>query len=138
MMKTRNKIYAVLVATLLAVGCKKEAFVEANLSPGTLYEVSPEDQFFAAATGSQDDFEYYYDVYRSLNFWLQYSTAGGATGNSLNFTNPSGNFNYRYDKIFFGRVGTRLADAIRIIETMPEEQKAKYAHEKAIMQIFKA
>ena len=123
---------------LFTVSCKKQAFVEANLSPSTIYEVKPEDQFLAAASGSQDDFEYYYDVYRSLNFWLQYSTNGGATGNSLNFTNPSGNFNYRYEKIFYGRVGTRLADGIRIIETMPEDQKAKYVDQKAIMQIFKA
>ena len=137
-MKTRNKIYPVLLAALFAVGCKKQAFVDANLSPGTLYEVNPGDQFLAAATGSQDDFEFFYDVYTSLNFWLQYSTSGGTTGNSLNFTNPSSKFNYRYEKIFYGRVGTRLADGIRIIETMPEEEKAKYAHQKAIMQIFKA
>lgn len=137
-MKTRNKIYAVLLAALFAAGCKKEAFVDANLSPGTVYEVRPEDQFLAAAAGSQDDFEYYYDVYRSLNFWLQYSTNGGTTGNSLNFTNPSGNFNYRYGKVFYGRVGTRLADAIHIIEDMPQEEQARYVHQKAIIQIFKA
>ena len=138
MMKNRNNIYAVLLAALFAVGCKKEAFVEANLSPGTVYEVAPGDQFLAAASGSQDDFEYYYDVYRSLNFWLQYSTNGGLTGNSLNFTNPSGNFNYRYGKVFYERVGTRLADGIRIIEKMSEEEQAMHVHMKAIMQIFKA
>jgi hypothetical protein len=137
-MKTRNKLYAALLATVFAIGCKKQAFVDANISPGTLYEVNPEDQFLAAAAGSQDDFEYYYDVYRSLNLWLQYATSGGATGNSLNFTNPSGNFNYRYEKVFFGRVGTRLTDGIRIIEAKPEEEKAKRIHQKAIMQIFKA
>src|SRR5687767_14630931 len=138
MMKTRNKLYAVLLATVFAIGCKKQAFVDANISPGTLYEVNPEDQFLAAAAGSQDDFEYYYDVYRSLNLWLQYATSGGTTGNSMNFTNPSGNFNYRYGKVFYERVGTRLTDGIRIIEAMPEEDKAKRIHQKAIMQIFKA
>ena len=137
-MKTRNKIYGILLVALFALGCKKQAFVDANLSPGTIYEVNPEDQFLAAAAGSQDDFEYYYDVYRSLNLWLQYATSGGTTGNSLNFTNSSGNFNYRYGKIFYERVGTRLADGIRIIDEMPEEEKAKRVHQKAIMQIFKA
>lgn len=138
MKKTRNKLYAVLIATVFAMGCKKQAFVDANISPGTLYEVNPQDQFLAAAAGSQDDFEYYYDVYRSLNLWLQYATSGGTTGNSLNFTNSSGNFNYRYEKVFYGRVGTRLADGIRIIDAMPEEEKAKLVQQKAIMQIFKA
>ena len=61
-MKTRNKIYGILLVALFALGCKKQAFVDANLSPGTIYEVNPEDQFLAAAAGSQDDFEYYYDV----------------------------------------------------------------------------
>jgi hypothetical protein len=137
LMKTRNKIYFILILIMAAAGCKKEAFVKANLSPSTVYEVTPGDQFLAAASGSQDDFEYYYDVYRSLNFWMQYATNGGTTGNSLNFTNP-GNFNYRYGKIFYERVGTRLADGIKIIESMSPEEAAKHVHEKAIMQIFKA
>lgn len=137
-MKTRNRIYTALLLLTALAGCKKEAFVEANISPSTLYEVQPEDQFLAAAAGSQDDFEYYYDVYRGLNLWLQYATLGGATGNSLNFTNPTANFNYRYGKVFFERVGTRLADGIRIIDNMPAEEKATRVHQKAIMQIFKA
>ena len=105
---------------------QKSAFVEANLSPTTIYTLTPQDQFFAAATGSQDDFEYYYDVYRDLNFWLQYSTNGGTAGNSLNFTNPSANFNYRYGKIFYERVGTRFSDALQIIDKMTDEEKAKF------------
>lgn len=139
MMKTINRLlYAVLLAAVFATGCKKQAFVEANISPSTLYSVNPEDQFLAAASGSQDDFEYYYDVYRSLNLWLQYSTSGGVTGNSLNFTNPSANFNYRYSKVFYERVGTRLADALKVIEGLPEEEKAKRVHMEAIIHIFKA
>ena len=137
-MRTKNKIYTALLLVAALAGCKKEAFVEANISPNTLYEVQPEDQFLAAASGSQDDFEYYYDVYRSLNLWLQYATNAGTTGNALNFTNPSSNFNYRYGKIFYERVGTRLADGIRIIDAMPDAEKAKRVHQKAIMQIFKA
>lgn len=137
-MKTTNKIYTALLLLAALAGCKKEAFVEANTSPSTLYEVQPEDQFLAAASGSQDDFEYFYDVYRGLNLWLQYATSAGATGNALNFTNPSSNFNYRYGKVFYERVGTRLSDGIRIIDEMPETEKARRVHQKAIMQIFKA
>lgn len=138
MMKTKIALYTFLFSMAFAVGCKKQAFVDANLSPGTLYQVNPEDQFLAAAAGSQDDFEYYYDFHRGLNWWLQYSTNGGATGNSMNFTNPSSNFNYRYGKIFFERVGTRLSDGLRIIENKPAEEKAKYVHQQAIFHIFRA
>jgi hypothetical protein len=138
-MTTRNKIYVMLFcAAIFSAGCKKQAFVDANISPSTLYEVKPEDQFLAAAAGSQDDFEYYYDYYRMLNLWMQYATSGGLTGNSLNFTIPTGNFNTRYGKVFYERVGTRLTDGIHIIDNMPEEDKAARQHMKAIMQIFKA
>jgi hypothetical protein len=138
-MTTRNKIYAVFFcAAIFSAGCKKQAFVDANISPSTLYEVKPEDQFLAAASGSQDDFEYYYDYYRALNLWMQYATSGGATGNALNFTNPNANFNTRYSKVYYERVGTRLTDGIRIIDNMPEADKAARQHMKAIMQIFRA
>lgn len=130
--------FTALSVVLLTTGCKKESFVEANLSPSTIYEVNPQDQFLAAAAGSQDDFEYYYDVYRALNLWLQYSTNAGLTGNSLNFTNPTASFNTRYSKVFYERVGTRLADALHIIENMPEDEKAKYNYQKSIIKIFKA
>jgi len=136
-MKRLFKI-AFLSGAVAIAGCKKDAFVEANISPSTLYEVEPEDQFLAAATGSQDDFEYYYDVYRAMNLWLQYTTVLGPTGNSLNFTNPTSNFNYRYSKVYYERVGTRLADALHIIDNMPDEEKAGYADMAAIIRIFKA
>lgn len=129
---------AVFFTAIVATGCKKEAFVEANTSPSTLYEVMPEDQFLAAAATSQDDFEYYYDVYRGLNLWMQYTTVLGPTGNALNFTNPTSNFNYRYSKIYYERVGTRLADALKIIESLPEEDKLARVHMGAIVSIFKA
>lgn len=138
-MKKIYKLYVVVLTIVITgAGCKKEAFVEANLSPSTIYEVNPEDQFLAASAGSQDDFEYYYDFYRALNYWMQYTTSGGTTGNSLNFTNPTANFNTRYAKVFYGRVGTQLADALKIIEDMPEAEKAKRMYQKAIIQIFKA
>lgn len=135
-MKTVKIIQSAILAAVLASGCKKEAFVEANTSPATLYEVEPEDQFLAAATGSQDDFEYYYDFYRGINLWMQYTTTLSLTGNALNFTIPSANFNYRYGKIYYERVGTRLADARKIIADMPEAERAQYVYQGAIIDIF--
>ena len=103
--------------------CKKSNFVETNINPNTLYSVDPSDQFLAAASGSQDDFEYYYDVYRSMNLWLQYATNG--SGNSPGFANPTANFNYRYAKVFYGRVGSYLSDIPTLISKMAPNDQAK-------------
>src|SRR4051812_19953456 len=109
-----------LLATSLLVlssGCKKEKFVEDNINPNTLYSVSPEDQFLAATTGMEDDFEAYYDDYRRIMWWMQMST--DANGNRKNFTKDVSNFNTRYGKIYYGRVGPRLADIPHLIAAMP-------------------
>lgn len=136
-MKTNLRKYLSL-ALAVSVGlgiasCKKEAFVEANLDPATLYEVSPENQFLAASQQVANDYEYYYDVYRSLNLWLQYSTP--SAGNGLNFNLPSGNFNHRYNN-FYNNVGTKLMDAIQIIDAMPEETRASYGDIRNIAEIL--
>lgn len=119
--------------SVIATSCKKESFIEANLDPGTLYEVSPENQFLAASIQVNNDFEYYYDVYRRLNFWLQYSTP--SSGNSFSFHLPGGNFNYRYNN-FYNNVGPKLMDAIQIIERLPDEAKATYTHVQNIADIL--
>jgi hypothetical protein len=126
-----------LLATSLLVlssGCKKEKFVEDNINPNTLYSVSPEDQFLAATTGMEDDFEAYYDDYRRIMWWMQMST--DANGNRKNFTKDVSNFNTRYGKIYYGRVGPRLADIPHLIAAMPEEDQAAYVYEQNIAQIF--
>ncbi|QPH41155.1 SusD/RagB family nutrient-binding outer membrane lipoprotein [Pedobacter endophyticus] len=136
-MKTINKrkIYFLLISALLiAGGCKKESFVKANLNPTTLYDIQPEDQFLRAAVGSQDDFEYFADVYRAANLWMQYATL--STGNGLNFNNVGSQFNTRYGKIYYGRLGPALVDAIKAIEDMPDAEKNLRLHMKAISQIF--
>ncbi|WP_316804922.1 SusD/RagB family nutrient-binding outer membrane lipoprotein [Pedobacter nototheniae] len=136
-MKTINKskyFFLISTALLLMGGCKKEKFVEANLNPETLYSIKPEDQFLKAASGSQDDFEYFADVYRAANLWMQYSTLG--TGNGLNFNNVGSQFNTRYGKIFYGRLGPALIDAIKNIESMPEADKNARIQMKAISQIL--
>lgn len=132
-----NKYWGALAisAAFFLQGCKKEAFVEANLDPATLYEVSPENQFLAASVQIPNDFEYFYDVYRKLNFWLQYSTP--AVGNGLNFNLPDALFNYRYNNLY-NNVGPKLQDAIQIINSLPEEQRVSYMQIQNIAQIVKA
>ncbi len=131
----RKLIILFFTAGVMFVSCKKENFVKENIDPNTLYSIAPEEQLLAAAVGSQNDFEYFYDVYRALNFWLQYTT--NLAGNSPNFTNPTGNFNYRYG-VYYGTVGRDLADIPHIIATMSPEDQAKYANLQNVATIFKA
>ena len=65
---------------------------------------------------------------------MQYSTL--ATGNGLNFNNVGSQFNTRYAKIFYGRLGPALTDAIKNIESMPDADKAARVQMKAISQIL--
>ncbi|HMH33300.1 MAG TPA: SusD/RagB family nutrient-binding outer membrane lipoprotein [Puia sp.] len=129
-------IIMLLTICLSMAACKKSSFVETNINPNTLYAVDPADQFLAASSGSQDDFEYYYDVYRAMNLWLQYATNG--SGNSPGFTNPTANFNYRYGKVFYGRVGSYLSDIPALVSKMAPNDQAKRVYQLNIAQIFKA
>src|ERR1700709_2264139 len=126
-------IAATLIVCALVSGCKKEAFVEQNINPNTLYSVSPADQFLAATIGVEDDFEAYYDNYRRIMWWMQMST--DTRGNRKNFTRDVSNFNQRYGKIYYGRVGPRLADIPQIISKLPADQQAAYLYEQNIAQI---
>jgi hypothetical protein len=134
------KLYKIItpcaILFFFITSCKKEDFVNANIDPNVLYAVDPGDQFLAASSGSQDDFEYYYDVYRDEMPWLQYSTP--EQGNGFNFTGVGSNFNYRYGKIFYGRVGTYLSDIPNLVSKMSTADQAKRVYEVAIAAIFKA
>ncbi|HVU97954.1 MAG TPA: SusD/RagB family nutrient-binding outer membrane lipoprotein [Puia sp.] len=135
-MNKRKYIVSISIACLALGACKKSAFVETNLNPTTLYSVDPADQFLAAAAGCQDDFEYFYDVYRSENNWLQYTTS--PAGNTPGFARVTGNFNERYSKIFYGRVGTYLSDIPHLIAQMKPGDAAKRVYQQNIAAIFKA
>ncbi|WP_290792660.1 SusD/RagB family nutrient-binding outer membrane lipoprotein [Flavihumibacter sp. UBA7668] len=122
-----------LAGTMVTTSCNKDKFVAANIAPTTLYEVNPQDQFLRGSISIANDFEYYYDVYRKLNYWLQYTTP--SAGNGANFNLPSAQFNYRYGN-FYGNVGVALMDAIEIIDKMPDEEKASHAQIKAVSEIL--
>jgi len=110
-------------------------YVKANEDPSTLTSVDPGDQFLYAASNFANSFEAYYDYYRAIMPWLQYST--GATGNALNFTNISGNFNYRYGN-YYGNVGLALADIPHLIANMSTAQQSARQDEAAIASIYMA
>jgi len=135
-MNKRKYILSISIACLAFGACKKSAFIETNLNPDVLYSVDPADQFLAAAAGCQDDFEYFYDVYRLENNWMQYTTS--PAGNTPGFARVGGNFNERYSKIFYGRVGTYLTDMTNLVSQMKPGDQAKRVYQLNIAAIFKA
>ena len=126
-------LLSLLAILLIGVSCKKEKFVEANLNPETLYSVKPEDQFLKGSISTVIDFEYFADVYRASNLWMQYATP--PAGNGLNFNNVGSQFNTRYGR-FYSTIGPALYDGIKTIDAMPEADKAARVQMRAITQIL--
>ena len=124
-----------LVSVTAFASCKKTTFVALNIDPTTIGTVDPKQQFLQAATKLPNDFEYYYDVYRSLMPWMQYST--GAAGNATGFTNPSSHFNYRYGN-FYSNVGVPLSDIPVLISKLSSSDQAFRVYENSIAAIYKA
>lgn len=117
------------------VSCKKSAFVAANVNPSTLTSVDPGAQFLYAARSLPNDFEYYYDVLRDINAWMQFTT--GSTGNGSQFNLPGANFDYRYGN-FYDNVGVPLADIPHLIANMSTSEAAARVYEAAIAKIYMA
>ncbi|MEO6314567.1 MAG: SusD/RagB family nutrient-binding outer membrane lipoprotein [Chitinophagaceae bacterium] len=134
-MKLNKYLLIFLLAGAVLGSCKKSTLVDLNIDPTTLLTVDPAQQFLKASSSLPNDFEYYYDVYRSLMPWMQYST--GSAGNGSGFTNPSSKFNYRYGN-FYGNVGVPLADIPQLIAKMPADQQAVRVYENNIATIYKA
>jgi Starch-binding associating with outer membrane len=129
--------YLMLLSIPLVVGisCKKSAFVKANEDPATLTSVDPDAQFLFAASNLTNSFEAYYDYYRDIMPWMQYWTEG--SGNGLEFTGLSGNFDYRYAQ-YYGYVGLALADIPHLISNMTTAEQATRQYEAAIASIYMA
>lgn len=134
-MKLKNIIYLSALAAATLSGCKKESFVEANTDETILAAIKPEEQFLNAGIRAHSaDFEAYYDYYRRIMPWMQMSVF--QTGNSKNFLTDIGNFNQRYS-VFYPQLGSILTDVQVTIDNMPEEEKAKRVHMRAIPDILK-
>ena len=134
-MKLYKYVLALLILVTALGSCKKSTFVDLNIDPTTLLSVDPKQQFLQASAKLPNDFEYYYDVYRSLMPWMQYST--GASGNGSGFTNPSSHFNYRYGN-FYSNVGVPLSDIPKLIAKMSSADQAARVYENSIASIYKA
>jgi hypothetical protein len=125
-----------IASGLLAAGCSDEDYVEANTNPDVIQEVTPENQFFAAAQSLQsNDFEAFYDQFRLIMPFMQYVSPQG--GNGRNFTRNIDNFGKRYDRLYIG-VGNALYDIEKTIEGMEPAEQAKYVNILAISRVLKA
>ncbi len=134
-MKIKKIIYIAAFLAASVAGCKKEAFVEMNTDRTILNTIKPEEQFLNAAIRAHNsDMEAFYDHYRRIMPWMQMATA--QTGNSKNFLNDIGNFNQRYS-VFFPQLGSILTDVQKLIDNMPEEERAKRVHMRVIPDILK-
>jgi hypothetical protein len=133
----RYKFFVLPLMLVVAVtSCKKSAFVKDNINPGTLQTVDPGAQFMYACAHTPNDNEAYYDFYRDIMPWLQYTTAGG--GNVSGFESPaSSHFNNRYNN-FYTNVGLALSDVPYLVEALDSSERPGRVYELAINSIFKA
>ncbi|CCH52025.1 hypothetical protein BN8_00995 [Fibrisoma limi BUZ 3] len=124
------------VGTLVFSGCQKEAFVETNINPEGLTSVPPGSQFLNATINVHNrDFEAFYDFYRRIMPWMQYST--GVTGNGQNFTQVYDNFGQRYGSLYTG-IGNALTDVEKLVGDLPAEEQPRYVHMIRIARVLKA
>ncbi len=115
-------------------GCKKSAFIDANIDPTVAYSISPENQFL---NGSRDifgnDFEAYYEIYRDIMPWVQLSTP--AAGNLKNFTASANPFG-RYDNLYGRGGGSELYDVNVLISKLDTSKKEYYQQLGAVSRIL--
>jgi len=129
-----KNIFSFMLLLFVAAGCKKQAFVEANIDPSVAYTIKPENQFLNGSRGLfNNDFEAYYEIYRNIMPWIQMSTPAG--GNLKNYTATSNPF-YRYDNLF-GRGGAAaLYDVNVLIDKLESPQKETYTQLGAFARIL--
>jgi hypothetical protein len=81
------------------------------------------------------DFEYYYDVYRRIMPWMQYTT--DVNGNQGAFTQNVDNFSQRYGRQYNG-ISDRLYDLEQLVLKMDAETQPRYTQMIQIAHVLKA
>lgn len=134
-MKLVNKLLLLGVLGLFQA-CNKQDFVDINKSPDALTTIPPQNQFLNATLSMHStDFEYYYDVYRRIMPWMQYTT--DLNGNQGPFTQNWDNFSQRYGRLYNG-VGDNLFDLEKLVEKLDAAEQPKYVNMIQISHILKA
>jgi hypothetical protein len=133
---TKYKYLLLGMVGLLTVSCEKQAFVDVNIDPDVLTEVPPQNQFLNATSAIHgQDFEAFYDIYRRIMPWMQYTT--DLNGNQGAFTQNIDNFSSRYGRLYNG-IGDRLYDIQKLVEDLPAEEQPRYTNMIRIARILKA
>ena len=124
------------IVGVLLVSCNKQDFVDVNTNPDALSAVPPQNQFLNATVSiHSQDFEAFYDLYRRIMPWMQYTT--GVNGNQGNFTQTFDNFANRYGRQYNG-ISDRLYDLEKLVEGLPAEEQPRYVYMIRIARILKA
>ncbi|MCL7987845.1 SusD/RagB family nutrient-binding outer membrane lipoprotein [Sphingobacterium sp. lm-10] len=125
-----------LVAQATIMGCSRDKFAEYNTDPDAVLNPPVDYLFTQAVIMSQDnDMEAFYDNYSYVSRWSRVFLQ--VTGNSLGVTDNAANANNRYGK-FFEDVGPLLEDVQRMIDRMPDDERARNTYKRAIPSVVKA
>jgi hypothetical protein len=132
----KYKLLLLVSAGLFVTSCEKQAFVDVNTNPDALSAVPPQNQFLNATISiHSQDFEAYYDLYRRIMPWLQYTT--DLNGNQGAFTQNFDNFANRYGRQYSG-ISDRLYDLEKLVGNLPAEEQPRYTNMIRIARILKA
>lgn len=135
-MKSFKSKLILLAAVGFLSSCEKDAFVDVNKNPDALTEIPPQNQFLQATSQlHSQDFEAFYDMYRRIMPWMQYTTP--TNGNQGSFTLNYDNFSNRYGRLYNG-VGDRLYDLEQLISKMGPEEQPRYTNMIQMARILKA
>lgn len=131
----KNSILLLALAGLFQA-CDKQDFVDINKSPDALSAVPPQNQFLNATISmNSTDFDAFYEHYRRIMPWMQYTTA--LNGNEGPYTQNWDNFTQRYGRLYTG-VGDNLNDVKMLVSKLSAEEQPRYANMIKIADIVKA
>ncbi|GEP93918.1 SusD/RagB family nutrient-binding outer membrane lipoprotein [Chitinophaga cymbidii] len=120
----------------IASACNKDKLVEYNTQPDYVLDPPIRSLLPTAITAMHNnDFEAFYDNIRTVSNWAQQFVRKG--GNGATFTTQVNNINYRYNT-FYLSVAPHLTKIEKMIDEMPEEDKARHVYMRAIPGILKA
>jgi len=126
-------ITIILLLGVVFTSCSRDKFAEMNTNPDDVLVIRPEAEFTAGLLSiNSNDFEYYYDYNRAIYYWTQ--SFVNRIGNAGTVYSGSGNLNQRYGN-FYNNVGSKLVDVIHLIDALPDAEKQKYVHLRAITRI---
>ncbi|QBQ42471.1 SusD/RagB family nutrient-binding outer membrane lipoprotein [Sphingobacterium psychroaquaticum] len=129
--------YALLASSLgtSMISCSREDFAEYNTDPDAVMNPAIQPLFTQALTSVHDtDFEAFYDNYNFLSRWSR--TFLQRTGNSVTLGENAANTNQRYSRFYTG-VGPLLVDIQKMVDKMPEAEKARHIYIRTLPTIVK-